>query len=163
MNTISKSIAPNMTSNVNTPHTPAETIREETMPSWARALLESMQAINIKLDQQDIRLKNLESAKTMPSWARALLESMQAITIKFDQHDIRLKNLESPKKSNSWEASSSQIKIPKEPINAHHNSSNFVSSNDHYTRDRTDYQYNQVRVYIPMFKGGDDPKEFLNW
>ena len=133
MNTRSKSIAPNTTSdmnaNTNTPHIPDEPTREEAMPSWARGLLESMQSINIKLDQQDNRIKNLES----------------------------------PKKSNSWEASSSQKKFSKEPINDHPNSSNFVPSNDHYPRNRTDYQYNQVRLDIPMFKGGDDPKEFLNW
>ena len=109
MNTQSKSIARNttsdMTTNVNTPHTHAEPIREETMPSWARALLETTQAINIKLDQQDNRIKNLES----------------------------------PKKSNSWEASSSQRKFSKEPINDHPNSSNFIPSNENYPRDRTDY------------------------
>ena len=133
MNTRSKAIVPNtttdMNANTNTPHTPAEPIREETMPSWARALLEIIQAINIKLVQQDNRIKNLES----------------------------------PKKSNSWEASSSQRKFLKEPLNDHPNSFYFVPSNDHYPRDRTDYQYNQVRVDIPMFKGGDDPKQFLNW
>ena len=113
-----------MPTNVNAPHTLAEHIREETMPSWARDILENIQTLNIK----------------------------------FDQHDIRLKKLESPKKSNSWEASSSQVEIPKEPINDHPNSSNFVPFNDHYPRDRTEYQYYQVRVDIPMFKGSDDPK-----
>ena len=88
---------------------------------------------------------------------------MQAINIKLDQQDNRIKNLESPKKSNSWETCSSQRKFSREPLNDHPNSSNFVPSNEHYPRDRTDYQYNQVRVDIPMFKGGDDPKEFLNW
>ena len=83
--------------------------------------------------------------------------------MKIDQLDMRLQKLEFPKKSNSWEASSSQVKTPKEPINDRPNSSNFVPYNDHYPRDRTDYQYNQVRVDIPMFKGSDDPKEFLNW
>ena len=132
MNTRSKSVISNTTAdvniNTNTPHTPAEPIRE-TMPSWARALLESMQAINIKLDQKDNMIKNLESLK----------------------------------KSNSWEASSSQRKFSKEPLNDHPNSSNCVPSNEKYPRDSIDYQYNQVRVDIPMFKGGDDPKEFLNW
>ena len=60
MNTRSKSVVPNaisdMTTNVNTPHTPVEPTREEAMPSWARAPLESMQAITIKLDQQDNRI-----------------------------------------------------------------------------------------------------------
>ena len=100
--------------------------------------------------------------EAMPSWARAFLEIAQSIHIKLDQLENRTKNLESPDESNSWEASSSQIEIPKEPVNDHPNSSNFVPSNDHYPRDRTDYQYNQVRVDIPMFKGGDDPKEYLN-
>ena len=133
MNTRSKSIAPNnatdMNNDSNTPQTPAKPIQEETMPSWARALLESMQAINIKLDQQESRIKNLES----------------------------------PKKPNSWEASSSQRKFSRDPINDNPNSSTFAPSNEHYPRDRTDYQYNQVRVDIPNFKGGDDPKDFLNW
>ena len=65
----------------------------------------------------------------MPSWARALLESMQSLIIKLDQHNNRTENLESPKESNSWEASSSQIKIPKERINDHPNSSNVVLPN----------------------------------
>ena len=82
MNTRSKSIAPNTTidmiTNVNTLHTPAEPTREEAMPSWARALLESMQAINIKLDQQDNRIKNLESLKNPIHGKLALLkESFQ--------------------------------------------------------------------------------------
>ena len=128
MNTRSKSIAPNTTTDMNantdTLHIPDEPTREEAMPSWARALLESMQSINIKLDQQDSRIKNLES----------------------------------PKKSNSWEASSSQKKFSKEPSNDHPNSANFLPSNDHYPSDRTDYQYNQVRLDIPMFKGRDDLK-----
>ena len=83
---------------------------------------------------------------------------MQAVNIKLDQQDNRIKNLESPKKSNSWEASSSQRKFSKDPINDHPNSSNFVPSNECYPRDRIDYQYNQVRVDIPMFKGGDDQR-----
>ena len=67
MNSRSKAIAPNTTAyvptNVNAPHTPAEPTREEAIPSWARALLENVQAtdinvqaISIKLDQLDIRL-----------------------------------------------------------------------------------------------------------
>ena len=98
----------------------------------------------------------------MPSWARDLLESLQALDIKFDQHDIRLKNLESLDKSNSWEDNSPQIEIPKESINDPPNFSNFVPSNDQYLRDMTDYQYNEVRVDIPLFKEVDDPKEYLN-
>ena len=68
----------------------------------------------------------------MSPWARVMVENMQALTIsvqslhnKFDQHEIRLQELEYPKKSNSWEASSSQVKIPKEPINDPPNFSNF--------------------------------------
>ena len=88
---------------------------------------------------------------------------MQAINLRLDQLENKSKNEESPKKSNPWEASPSQRRNSKEPINDHPISSNFIPSNDHYPRDRTEYQYNQVRVDIPMFKGGDDPKEFLNW
>ena len=51
----------------------------------------------------------------------------------------------------------------KELINDHPKCSTFVPSNEHYPRDRTDYQYKQVRVDISLFKGGDDPKDFLNW
>ena len=35
-------------------------------------------------------------------------------------------------------------------------------SNDHYPKDRIDYQYNKVRVEIPMSVEVDDPKEYLN-
>ena len=77
MNTRSKSAPHNktadMNNNTNTPHTPAEPIWEKTMPSWARALLESMQAINIKLDQQENRIKNLESPKSSILGKLALL------------------------------------------------------------------------------------------
>ena len=52
--------------------------------------------------------------------------NVQAISIKLDQLDIRLKNLESPDESKSWEDSSSQIKIPKEPINDPPNSSTIL-------------------------------------
>ena len=85
-----------------------------------------------------------------------------SLDIKFDQHDIRLKNLESLDESDSWEDNSPQIEIPKEPINDHLDSSNVVPSNDYYPNDRIDYQYNEVRVDIPMFKEVDDPKEYLN-
>ena len=54
MNTRSKSIAPNanaeMNTNVNPPYTPAEPIRDDTLPPWARVMVESMQAINLRLD-----------------------------------------------------------------------------------------------------------------
>ena len=154
MNTRSKSIAPNANTeantNVNPPHTPAEPIKDDTLPPWATVMVESMQATNVNL-------------QTINANLQAVTVCVQSNTMKVEQLDIRLKKLESPKKSNSWEASSSQVKIPKEPINDHPNSSNFVPYNDHHPRDRTDYQYNQVRVDIPMFKGSDDPKEFLNW
>ena len=42
------------------------------------------------------------------------------------------------------------------------NFSNFVPSNDQYLRYMTDYQYNEVRVDIPMIKEVDDPKEYFN-
>ena len=98
----------------------------------------------------------------MPSWARTLLEDIQAPDIKLDQHAIRLKNLESLDESDSWEDSSPQIEIPKEPINDHLDSYNVVPYNDQYLRDMTDYQYNEVKVDIPMIKEVDDPKEYLN-
>ena len=37
-----------------------------------------------------------------------------------------------------------------------------MPSNDYYPNDRIEYQYNEVRVGIPMFKEVDDPKEYLN-
>ena len=140
MNTRSKAIAPNTTAevptNANAPHTAVEPTQGDDIPPWARALMDKIDNLTI---------------------------SVQSNSMKNDQLDMRLQKLEPPKKSNSWEASSSQVKIPKEPINDCHNSSNFIPYNDHHPRDRTDYQYNQVRVDIPMFKGSDDPKEFLNW
>ena len=139
MNTRSKAVTPNSTADmptiVNAPHTPAEPTREDAIPTWARALMEKMEALPI---------------------------SVQSNNMKIDQLDMRLQKLASPKMAKSWEANSPQIEIPKEPINDHLDSSNFVSSNDHYPSDRTDYQYNEVRVDIPMFKEVDDPKEYLN-
>ena len=109
MNTRSKSIAPNANAetntNVNTPHAPTEPIRDDTLPPWARMMVESMQAINPRLDQLENKSKNEES----------------------------------PKKSNPWEASSSQRRNSKDPLNDHPNSSNFTPPNDHYPRDRTEY------------------------
>ena len=140
MNTRSKTVAPNtpfdVPINVNAPHPSADPIRDETPPPWARVLMENMQTLTISV--------------------QANSASLQSLHKKFDQHEIRLQKIESPKKSNSWEASSSQVKIPKEPTNDHLNSSKFVPYNDHPPRDRTDYQYNQVRVDIHMFKGSDD-------
>ena len=60
------------------------------------------------------------------------------------------------------EDNSPQIEIPKEPINDHLDSYNVVPSNDQYLRDMTDYEYNEVRVDMPMFVEVDDPKEYLN-
>ena len=82
--------------------------------------------------------------------------------MKIDYLDMRLQKLASPKMANSWEDNSPQIEIPKEPINDHLDSSNVVPSNDCYPNDRIDYQYNEVRVDIPMFKEVNDPKEYLN-
>ena len=134
-----ESIASNTTSdmnvNSNTLHIPNEPTQEEPMSSWARDLLESLQAFSI---------------------------SVQSLHNKFDQHDIRLKNLEPPDESDFLEDNSPQIEIPKEPINDHLDSYNVVPSNDQYLRDMTDYEYNEVRMDIPMFKEVDDPKEYLN-
>ena len=64
MNTRSKAVVPNTTAdvptNVNAPQTLADTTRDDTPPPWARVLMERVDAILIKLDQHDIRLKNLE-------------------------------------------------------------------------------------------------------
>ena len=188
MNTRSKSIASNTTADMNvsstTLHIPDDPTQEEPMPPWARVMVESMQAANVNLqatnanlqalidenDQHDHENENLESLEEpMPFWARDLLESLEALTISvqsntmiLDRLDNTLKNLESPDESEFWEDDSPQIEIPKEPINDHLNFSNFVPSNDQYLRDMTNYQYNEVRVDIPMFKEVDDPKEYLN-
>ena len=58
--------------------------------------------------------------------------------------------------------SSPQIEIPKEPINDYLDFSNVVPSNDYYPRDMIDYEYNEVKVDIPMIKEVDDPKEYFN-
>ena len=60
------------------------------------------------------------------------------------------------------EDNSPQIEIPKEPINNHLDSYTAVPSNDQYLREMTDYQYNEVKMDVPMFKEVDDPKEYLN-
>ena len=136
---------------------------EEPMPSWARELSESMQALIDIIDRDNNRTENLESLEEpMPSWARTLLEDIKDLDIKLDQHDIRLKNLESLDESDSWEDSSPQIESPKEPINDHLDFSDVVPSNDYYPRDMIDYEYNEVRVDITMIKEVDDPKEYLN-
>ena len=133
------------------------------MPSWAGELLESLQALNRKFDQHDNEDENLESLEEpMPSWAKTLSEDMQSFTIKLDQMENRIKNLESPDESDFWEDNSPQIEIPEEPIHDHLDFSKVVPSNDYYPKDRIDYQYNEVRLDIPMFKEIDDPKEYLN-
>ena len=70
---------------------------------------------------------------------QAIYINVQSFAIKLDQIDNSLKNLESPEKSDSWEDRSPQVKILKEPINDHLNSSSVVPYNDHYPRDRIDY------------------------
>ena len=143
---------------------------EEPMRSWARYLLESLQDFTIsiqslhhKFDQHDSEDENLESLEEpMPSWARILLENEQSLTIQLDQIDHRIKKLKSLDESDSWEDNSPQIEMSKEPINDHLDSYNVVPSNDQYLRDMTDYEYNEVRIDIPMFKEVDDPKEYLN-
>ena len=139
MNTGSKAVTPNTTAdmptNVNAPHTPAESTRKDAIPTWARTFMEKMEALTI---------------------------SVQSNNMKIDQLDMRLQKLASPKMANSWEDNSPQIEIPKEPINDHLSFSNFVPSNDQYLRDMTNYENNEVRVDIPMFKEIDVPKEYLN-
>ena len=82
--------------------------------------------------------------------------------MRLDRLDNILKNLESPDESEFWEDDSPQIEIPKEPIDDHLDSYNVVPSNDYYPKDMTDYQYNEVRVDIPMIKEVDDLKEYFN-
>ena len=174
MNTRPKSIAPNTTADMNvisnTSHIPDDSTQEEPMPPWARVMIESIQALIDIVDRDINRTENLESLyEPMPSWAGELLESLetlstsvQANTILLDRLDNNLKNLESPDESKFWEDDSPQIEIPKEPINDHLDFSNVVPSNDYYPRDMIEYQYNEVKVDIPMIKEVDDPKEYLN-
>ena len=163
MSTISEAIASNTTADVYVFNNTRYIITDEPTPSWAVELIENLEAINIrmqalisKLDQHENEDENLESLEEpTPTWARALMEEI-------DQIDMRLQKLESQDESNSWEDNSPQIEIPDEPINDYPHFSNFVPSNDYYLRDMTDYEYNEVRVDIPMFKEVDDPKEYLN-
>ena len=163
MSTISEAIASNTTADVYVFNNTRYIITDEPTPSWAVELIENLEAINIrmqalisKLDQHDNEDENLESLEEpTPTWARALMEEI-------DQIDMRLQKLESQDESNSWEDNSPQIEIPDEPINDYPHFSNFVPSNDYYLRDMTNYQYNEVKVDIPMNKEVDDPKEYLN-
>ena len=170
MSTISEAIASNTTADVYVFNNTRYIITDEPTPSWAVELIENLEAINIrmqalisKFDQHDNEDQNLESLEEpMPSWARTLLENEQSFTIKLDQIDNRIKKLESPDESDSWEDSSPQIETPEEPINDHLKFSSFVHSNDYYPSDKTDHQYNEFRVDIPMIKEVDDQKEYLN-
>ena len=170
MSSISEASASNTTADVYVFNNTRYIITDEPTPSWAVELIESLEAINIRLqaliskvDQHDNEDENLESLEEpMPSWARTLLENEQSFTVQLDQIDHRIKTLESPDESESWEDNSPQIETPKEPINDHLDSSNVVLSNDYYPNDMVDYEYNEVRVDIPMFQEVDDPKEYLN-
>ena len=122
-----------------------------------------MESLDNQFDQHDNEDENLESwEEPMPSWARTLLENEQSFSIQLDQIDHCIKKLESLDDSDSWEDSSPQIEIPKEPINDYLDFSNVVPSNDYYPRDMIDYEYNEVKVDIPMIKEVDDPKEYFN-
>ena len=167
MSTMSKAIASNTSADMyvlnNTRYILDDPTQEEPMPSWAREILEEVQALNSKLDQHDNEDEILESLEEpMPSWVRTLLEDIQSLNVKCEQLDNRLNNLESPDESDFWEDNSPQIKIPKEPINDHLDFSNVVPSNDHYPKNRIDYQHNEVRIDTPMIKEVDDPKEYFN-
>ena len=142
MSTISKATASNTTTDVYVFNNTRFMVQEEPIPTWARALIESVETLTNSLQAFSI--------------------SVQSLHNKFDQHDIRLKNLEPLDESDFLEDNSPQIEIPKEPINDHLDSYNVVPSNDQCLRDMTDYEYNEVRVDIPMFKEVDDPKEYLN-
>ena len=177
MSTRSETVASNTSRDVYVYNNIRFIVQDEPMPSWAGALMDSVEALSIsvqaftnsvqaftnsvqtldnQVDQHDNEGENLESLEEpTPTWARALMEEI-------DQIDMRLQKLESQDESNSWEDNSPQIEIPEEPINEHLNFSNFVPSNDYYLRDMTDNQYNEVKVDIPMIKEVDDPKEYLN-
>ena len=153
MSTMSKAIASNTTNDMNaysnTRYILEDPTQEEPIPTWARALIEKVEATNVNFQATNVNFQ-------------ALIVSVQSFTIKLDQMDNSLKNLESQDESDFWEDNSPQIEIPKEPINDHLDSSNVVPSNDYYPKDRIDYQYNEVRVDIPMIKEVDDPKENFN-
>ena len=163
MSTISEAIASNTTADVYVFNNTRYIITDEPTPSWAVELIENLEAINIrmqalisKLDQHENEDENLESLEEpTPTWARALLEEI-------DQIDMRLQKLESQDESNSWEDNSPQIEIPDEPINDYPHFSHFVPSNDHYLKDKIDYEYNETRVDTPMSKAVNDLKEYLN-
>ena len=139
MNTRSKSIASKTTADMNdyhnTPYILEDPTQEEPIPYWARALIESVEALTI---------------------------NVQTTSILIDRLGNTLKNLEPPDESDFLEDNSPQIEIPKEPISDHLDFSNVVPSNDYYPRDMIDYQYNEVKVDIPMIKEVDDPKEYFN-
>ena len=143
---MSKAIASKTTTDIhsysNTQYILEDPTQEEPIPTWARALIESVEALTIS--------------------AQVLTISAQTLNIVVDQFNISLKNLESPDESDFWEDNSPQIEIPKEPINDHLDFSNVVPSNDYYPRDMIDYQYNEVRMDIPMIKEVDAPKEYFN-
>ena len=139
MNTRSTSMASKTTTDMNDYHNTLyileDPTQEERIPSWARSLIESLEALAI---------------------------NVQTTSILIDRLGNTLKNLEPPNESDYLEDNSPQIEISKEPISDHLDFSNFVPSNDYYLRDMTDYKYNEVQVDIPMFKEVDDPKEYLN-
>ena len=83
MSTISPAIASNTTTDVYVFNNTRFIVREEPMTSWAGELLESLEALNRKLDQHDNEDENLESLEEpIPTWARALMKEI-------DQLDMR--------------------------------------------------------------------------
>ena len=174
MSTRSETVASNTSSDVYVYNNIRFIVQDEPMPSWAGALMDSVEALSIsvqaftnsvqaftnsvqtldnQVDQHDNEGENLESLEEpTPTWARALMEEI----------DMRLQKLESLDESDSWEDSSPQIDIPEEPIIDYPHVSHFVPSNDHYLKDKIDYEHNETRVDTPMSKEVNDLKEYLN-
>ena len=131
----------------------ALSISVQAFTNSVQAFTNIVQTLDNQVDQHDNEGENLESLEEpTPTWARTLMEEI----------DMRLQKLESLDESDSLEDNSPQIEIPKEPINDHLDSYNVVPSTDYYPKDMTDYEYNEVKVDIPMFVEVDDPKEYLN-
>ena len=76
--------------------------QEEPLPSWARAFVEEMQALNRKLNQHDNEDENLESLEEpIPTWARALMEEIDQIDMRAETaHGLWLSRMK-PRRSNS--------------------------------------------------------------
>ena len=115
---------------------PLDPPKEDPMPSWAKALLDGMRSLNIKFDLQEIRIQTLENNNTRPNGSNPTQKKDKGI---LEQPFEPLKTHDSPTFQNT-------------------NSNNYSNN-----RERIESHYNQLKLDTPMFKGGDDPKEYLNW